>query len=102
MISIIFKPFYIFLHIKRKHVGIEDIFKVNVSLCVSTKIVTTVFPVITANTDDGKMANVINGRICNQFHLRNQPEQIFCDCYQFLSKNGGLVIHLKIMTCHLV
>ena len=41
-----------------------------------TKIVTTVFPVITANTDDGKMANVMNGRICNQFHLRNQPEQI--------------------------
>ena len=51
-----------------------------------TKIVTTVFPVITANTDDGKMANVMNGRICNQFHLRNQPEQIFCDCYQFYIK----------------
>ena len=90
------------MHIKQKHVGIEDIFKVNVSLCVCTKIVTTVFPVITANTDDGKMANVINGRICNQFHLRNQPEQIFVIVISFLSKNGGLMIHLKIMTCHLV
>ena len=78
------------MHIKQKHVGIENIFKVNVSLCVSTKIVTTVFPVITANTDDGKMANVINGRICNQFHLRNQPEQIFCDCYQFFIKKRRL------------
>ena len=77
------------MHIKQKHVGIEDLFKVNVSLYVY-KNSHNRFPVITANTDDGKMVNVMNGRICNQFHLRNQPEQIFCDCYQFFIKKRRL------------
>ena len=41
----------------------------------------------------------MNGRICDQFHLRNQPE-LMIRFYQ--KKIGKVMIHLKIMTCNLI